>query len=110
MHVTSGYNGDGCLVVRRGVGNVTVRTMVSESKRGNGMGDYLTENELSELTGRRQPKRQAVWLARNGWRFAVADHGRPRVTRAYWSKRLGDDMTAVPMRAEPDFAALGDTA
>ena len=59
------------------------------------MGDYLTENELSELTGRRQPKRQAVWLARNGWRFAVTDFGKPRVARAYWTRRLADDTNAV---------------
>ncbi|HVN35705.1 MAG TPA: DUF4224 domain-containing protein [Casimicrobiaceae bacterium] len=74
------------------------------------MGDYLTEYELSELTGRRQPKRQAVWLARNGWRFAVTDLGKPRVARAYWRKRLADDTSAVPVCAEPDFAALGDPA
>ena len=73
-----------------------------------GMGDYLTDNELSELTGRRQPKRQAAWLARNCWRFALTDLGRPRVARAYWAKRLADDTSAVPVRAEPDFAALGD--
>ena len=85
-------------------------TMDPDSKRGNRMGDYLTENELSELTGRRQPKRQAVWLARNGWRFAVTDLGKPRVARAYWTRRLADDTNAVPMCAEPDFAALGDPA
>ncbi len=72
------------------------------------MGDYLTNGELFELTGRRQPKRQAAWLARNGWRFAVTDLGKPRVARAYWVKRLADDSTAAPVRVEPDFAALGD--
>ena len=72
------------------------------------MGDYLTDAELFELTGRRQPKRQAVWLARNGWRFAVTDHGKPRIARAYWAKRLADDTTAGPVRVEPDFAVLGN--
>jgi len=72
------------------------------------MGDYLTNGELFELTGRRQPKRQTEWLARNGWRFAITDFGKPRVARAYWVKRLADDSTAAPLRIEPDFAALGD--
>ena len=73
------------------------------------MGDYLTGGELFELTGRRQPKRQAEWLARNGWRFAITDFGKPRVARAYWAKRLTDDaIDAAPARVEPDFAALGD--
>ncbi len=72
------------------------------------MGDYLTGAELFELTGRRQPKRQAQWLARNGWRFAITDLGQPRVARAYWAKRLADDTSADPVRVEPDFAALGD--
>jgi len=75
-----------------------------------GMGDYLTDNELSELTGRRQPKRQAAWLTRNCWRFAITDLGRPRVARAYWAKRLADDTSAVPVHPKPDFAALGDPA
>ncbi len=72
------------------------------------MGDYLTDVELFELTGRRQAKRQAEWLARNGWRFAITDFGKPRVVRAYWAKRLADDTSTDPVRAEPDFAALGD--
>jgi hypothetical protein len=72
------------------------------------MGNYLTAGELFELPGRRQPKRQAVWLARNGWRFAVTDLGKPRVARAYWAKRLADDTSTAPVRVEPDFTALGD--
>jgi len=72
------------------------------------MGDYLTNGELFELTGRRQPKRQTEWLARNGWRFAITDFGKPRVARAYWAKRLAEDSTAAPVRVEPNFAALGD--
>jgi hypothetical protein len=72
------------------------------------MGDYLTNGELFDLTGRRQPKRQTEWLARNGWRFAITDFGKPRVARAYWMKRLAEDSTAAPVRVEPDFAALDD--
>jgi uncharacterized protein DUF4224 len=71
------------------------------------MGDYLTDEELFELTGRRQPTRQVEWLARNGWLFAVTDLGKPRVARAYWAKRLADNTVAAGSgRVEPDFAAL----
>jgi hypothetical protein len=71
------------------------------------MGDYLTDGELFELTGRRQSTRQVEWLARNDWLFAVTDLGRPRVARAYWARRLAGNTVVATGRVEPDFAALG---
>lgn len=54
------------------------------------MTDYLSPQELADLTGSPQHVRQAAWLRRHGWKFVVALDGRPRVLRAYRDKAASD--------------------
>lgn len=63
----------------------------------------LTPNEVIELTGRAQPKRQIVWLAANGWKFEVGGDGLPKVARSYFDARME---VPQPKRRGPNLKAL----
>lgn len=49
----------------------------------------LTADELAELTGYPSARGQRKWLDENGWRYAVARDGSPRVARAYFLLQMG---------------------
>ena len=49
----------------------------------------LTPEQVADLTGRKQPKRQMEWLAANGWRFFVGGDGLPKVDREYYREMVG---------------------
>lgn len=70
---------------------------------------FLTIEELQELTGWKLPSKQAEWLTRNGWLFALSAGGRPKVLRTYTEHRLGGTKSADPgpcAQTEPNFAFL----
>lgn len=50
---------------------------------------FLTPDDIADLTGRKQPKRQIAWLAQNAWKFAVGADGLPKVARSYAEERMG---------------------
>lgn len=50
---------------------------------------FLTQNDLIELTDRQMPSKQIEWLKQNGWKFAVSAAGRPKVSREYFSFKMG---------------------
>lgn len=49
----------------------------------------LSSDELADLTGRKQPKRQMQWLSENHWRFFVGGDGLPKVDREYYREMAG---------------------
>jgi hypothetical protein len=49
----------------------------------------LTPEQVAEVTGRKQPKRQIKWLSENGWLFHVGGDGLPKVDREYYRERVG---------------------
>jgi hypothetical protein len=67
----------------------------------------LTTNELTELTGYLQPKKQNEWLQHQGFIFRVAADGRARVDRSHYLKQM-DGITEKSSRAKtsPDFSTL----
>jgi hypothetical protein len=71
-----------------------------------------TPLELLALTGRKQDKRQAQWLRRYGWVFAVTAQGKVRVTRDYYRRRMCGELSEPRAAAlpEPNFAHLGQKA
>lgn len=66
---------------------------------------FLTDDELHQLTGRKQPLLQIEWLRDRGWQFEVNERSRPVVLAAYAIKRLGG---GEPQRIIdlPDFTVL----
>ncbi len=60
----------------------------------------LSPDELVELTGYKQPKRQVAWLRQQGIALYVAANGRPKVLRSTLEN------VTVNRRTEPNFAAL----
>ena len=61
---------------------------------------FLNANEIADLTGYKQPKRQVAWLRQQGISLYVAANGRPKVLRSTLEN------ATVNRRTEPNFAAL----
>lgn len=61
---------------------------------------FLSANEIADLTGYKQPKRQVAWLRQQGISLYVAANGRPKVLRSALQN------ATVTRRTEPNFAAL----
>ncbi len=61
---------------------------------------FLSANEIADLTGYKQPKRQVAWLRQQGISLYVAANGRPKVLRSTLQN------ATVTRRTEPNFAAL----
>ncbi len=57
----------------------------------------LTADELTQLTGTKQPKRMCAWLLARGWAHeAPARRGDvPKVDRAYYAARMSGQQTAA---------------
>ena len=71
--------------------------------------EFLTTEELLEVTGYKSPGPQREWLDRNGWVYATTGAGRPVVGR--WFARLrmaGVQPTSAGLQpsAKPNFSAL----
>jgi len=73
--------------------------------------EFLTPDEVAEVTGYKQVTGQREWLDRNGWAYVLNGANRPIVGRWFARMRLsGVQPTAagVVMQAasRPNFAAL----
>lgn len=67
---------------------------------------FLTPDELSELTDRKQAAKQIQWLLANGYPFERSASGRPKVLRSVVLNRLGQKHQ-VPQTG-PDVGAISD--
>jgi hypothetical protein len=74
--------------------------------------EFLTADELAEVTGRKHVASQRNWLDKNGWAYVVNAAGRPIVGRWYARMRLAGvqptaGATGTQPAWQPDFSALG---
>lgn len=71
---------------------------------------FLTRDDLTEMSGRKQRGKIAEWLAGNGYKFEVAADGWPKVLRAAVdAKLMPTSGKRTIQRKEPDFSAYGQT-
>jgi hypothetical protein len=56
----------------------------------------LTEDELVQLTGKRQGKGMARWLAKNDFVFKMGGDGLPRVDREHYRQVMSAKRPTVP--------------
>ena len=66
---------------------------------------FLTNKEISELTGYVRPAAQQRWLDLNGFAYVINVHGKPKVLRRLVYSKLGH-VAQVEIKEEPNFAAL----
>jgi hypothetical protein len=64
----------------------------------------LSKDELTELTGARQAKKQIKWLDQHAWIYTTSYTGEPRVAAAYFLSRLVTP-TVASNQAEPRWTA-----
>lgn len=57
---------------------------------------FLTEDDLKDLTGYQRPKQIMRWLSENGYKFAVAGDGWPRVLKESVYARLSHSFKPEP--------------
>lgn len=66
--------------------------------------EFLTADEVSELTGRTHRDKQLEWLAEHGWRSEVNAAGRPVVGRWYARMKMaGMDFSQLSPGKLPNF-------
>ncbi|MBK8916394.1 MAG: DUF4224 domain-containing protein [Phycisphaerales bacterium] len=65
---------------------------------------FLTDDELTELTGYKSAAGFARWLDARGWRYERNRAGRVIVLRSYAARMMGD---GEPRQMEPRFGAIG---
>ena len=71
------------------------------------MSEFLSKEEIIELTGKKRTAFQIAWLAKKGWIFETNAAGRPIIGREYARRKLGGGQPApVPAIVQPNFAAL----
>lgn len=73
--------------------------------------EFLTQEELAEITGYKTANGQRDWLDRNGWKYVLTGAHRPVVGRWFARMRLaGVQPTAngslQPAPWKPDFSVL----
>lgn len=71
---------------------------------------FLTEDQLSELTGFIRPSKQIEWLQREGFEFRVAADGHPRVLRDHVFRLMGVTDIAAKRKTAPDFTSVRKVA
>ena len=61
---------------------------------------FLSRDELADLTGYQQRRKQCAWLRDGGWPFVVGGDGHPRVLRDELVRRLSaaDDVIGAEPR------------
>lgn len=76
---------------------------------------FLTHEELTELTGFKNPSGHVKWLDKNRWRYVLTRSQQARVSREYFLDRMGlhrgrtgatDQANQFSQAVEPDFSAL----
>ena len=70
------------------------------------MSEYLTSDELGELTDAHTRPAQRRWLDANGFRYVMSAKGQIKLLRAHRDARLGHGETPVASAAEPDFSVF----
>ena len=70
------------------------------------MQEFLTQEEVIELTGRKRIGAQLDWLTKIGWIFQTNAAGRPIISREYARAKLGGNKPEPVVKAGPNFAAL----
>jgi len=70
------------------------------------MSEFLTKDEIVELTGKKLVTKQIAWLTKKGWIFEINATGRPIISREYTRAKLGVVSTVQPVGNQPNFAAL----
>ena len=70
--------------------------------------EFLTDEEMTTLTGINRKSRQVEWLRENGWRFVKTLSGKPIVSRIYCRQKLSDSVPeAYSVGADmPDFSQV----
>jgi hypothetical protein len=71
--------------------------------------EFLTPEELSQITGYKLTSSQRQWLDRNGWVYVLNASGRPVVSRWYARLKLsGVTPTENGLQASwrPDFSGI----
>lgn len=73
--------------------------------------EFLTPEELIEVTGYKHPASQREWLDTNGWKYVLTGAHRPVVGRWFARMRLAgvqptDGGNVEPVAWKPDFSAL----
>lgn len=71
------------------------------------MSEFLSRDEIIELTGKKRPSDQIAWLAKTGWIYETNAAGRPVIGRDYARTKLGGGRTInQPVGGLPNFSAL----
>ncbi len=79
------------------------------------MSDYLSADELEDLTGYKAGQYALMrnWLDRNGWKYAVSKNHMPKVLKAFRDQKLGmsevkkGNDNASNAKTTPNYAAFG---
>lgn len=58
---------------------------------------FLTDAELTELTGYKRPADQRRWLTEHAWIFEISRTGRPRVLSSY----VENKMSGIETKRQP---------
>ncbi len=72
--------------------------------------EFLTPEELVEITGYKHVAAQREWLKKNSWKFVVSGSGRPIVARLFARMQLTGLMPKLQPVVEdwtPDYSSLG---
>lgn len=63
---------------------------------------FLTQEELSDLTGFKLARKQAAWLKSHGWQYETDAKQRPKVLRIAMLARLGGLDTQLTAEHKPE--------
>lgn len=70
------------------------------------MSDYLSPDELVELTEVHTRPAQVRWLQDNGFAYVISAKGHVRVLRAHRDAKMGVLAANDPGAGEPDFSVF----
>jgi len=70
------------------------------------MSEFLSTEEIAELTGKKRPTAQIAWLASKGWIYETNAAGRPIISRDHVRAKLGGYQPQQAVGGLPNFAAL----
>lgn len=66
----------------------------------------LSEDQVKELTGLKQPSAQIGWLRDNGFVFRVGADGKPKVAASHFDKVMGCPTERDRKTKTPDFSLV----
>ena len=68
--------------------------------------EFLTDEEMSILTGLDRKSAQIKWLAANGWRYVTNAAGSPIVSRLYCRQKMAGEIATARIDEMPNFGAI----